>query len=293
VFGQSYVTVVAIDYAIRHDIPLLIELVTDLASPFYYVPWPWSMAYSSRPMRRYCFVCISEKLMNICLDEGIQAKDIWCRPNPVDEKLFHPVGCERRNELRSKLSKFGPEDKVIAYIAKFRPSKNHVFLAELLSHLPEEYKLIVGGPVAESGPEAARSGGLVLELEEKITELGLSGRAHIVRGFIEHVSEYYQAADVYAFPSLQEGLGTPLLESIACGTPVVANRIDGVTDLWINEGHNGFLCGTNPAEFADKLKKAAEISVEIRRTESDRMLHVAGNKVIDAEYLKLISRLTE
>ncbi len=293
VFGQSYVTVVAIDYAIKNSIPLIIELVTDLSNPFYYVPWPWSLAYSNRPLAKYCFVCISEKLMKLCLDEGIEARDIWCRPNPVDEKLFHPVGRERRSELRSKLSKFGPDDKVIAYIAKFRPSKNHIFLAEVLSHLPEEFKLIVGGPVLETGPEAPQSCGLAEELERKISELGLSGRAFVLRGFINNVAEYYQAADAYAFPSLQEGLGTPLLESIACGTPVVANRIAGVTDLWIKEGRNGFLCGSDPVEFAGKIKEAIEIPNEVRLDEAEKILKVAGNKVIDDEYLRIISRLTK
>ncbi|WP_165922853.1 glycosyltransferase [Anseongella ginsenosidimutans] len=56
----------------------------------------------------------------------------------------------------------------------------------------------------------------------------------------EKLAGYYQAADVFLFPSLQESMGYTALESLACGTPVVAFRTSGVTDVVLHE-ENGYL----------------------------------------------------
>ena len=56
----------------------------------------------------------------------------------------------------------------------------------------------------------------------------------------EKLADYYRAADVFLFPSLQESMGYTALESLACGTPVVAFRTSGVTDVVLHE-ENGYL----------------------------------------------------
>ena len=62
--------------------------------------------------------------------------------------------------------------------------------------------------------------------------------------FIEkthHIEKYYQASDVFILPSIIEGLPNALLESMACGLPVIASRLEGVTDWVVDDGINGLL----------------------------------------------------
>jgi len=98
-------------------------------------------------------------------------------------------------------------------------------------------------------------------------------------------------ADVFAFPSLQEGLGTPVLEAIACGIPVVANRIEGVTDTWIVDNVNGFTSALDPGEFAAKIQEAVKIDKQTLDKASKQILAQAGSNVIDRAYYNLITSL--
>lgn len=290
VFGQNYVTVTAIDYAVRNRIPLIIELVTDLESPFQYVPFPLKYFFKTRPTDSFTFVCISEKLRDMCRATGISDEYIWCRPNPVDEMKFKPAPAEKKCELRRKLTKFTGPDKLISYIAKYRPSKNQKFLVEVMKHLPGEFKLFMKGPLVKDGPLERRDNAYFNETAELVNRFGLSDRIQAEEGFCENIGEYYQMSDAYAFPSESEGLGTPILESVASGTPVVANRISGVTDVWIHDGENGYLSDLEPASFAKKIILASELSGQRMRMESEKILKVAGTEIIDSAYADLIKK---
>lgn len=291
VFGQNYVTATVINHAIRNRISLIIELVTDLESPFQYVPFPFKYFLKTKPSDNFIFVCISEKLKEMCLSNGIMPEKIWCRPNPVDEKKFRPVSTEMKCELRRKLTKFTGDYKLISYIAKYRPSKNQKFLVEVMKRLPGEFKLFMKGPLVKDGPLAGRDNTYFNETVDLANRLDLSGRVQVEEGFCENVGEYYHMSDVYAFPSESEGLGTPILESVASGTPVVANRIKGVTDIWIRDGANGYLSDLEPALFAEKIILATELPTGKIQFESENILKVAGTSVIDMKYYELINRL--
>lgn len=292
VFGQNYVTVTAIDHAIKNKIPLLIELVTDLKTPYSYIPFPFKYWMSSKPNKAFIFVCISEKLRRVCLDHGLQEENIWCRPNPVDDRKFKPVSMDRKSALRRKLTKFGDQDKVVAYIAKYRPSKNQSFLVEMLKNLPDGFKLFIKGPLVKDGPLADRDNSYFRTVRDLAGKLNLEDRVQVEEGFCENVDEYYQMADVYAFPSTQEGLGTPVLESIACGVPVVAHRIPGVTDTFILDGENGFVSSAaDPVDFASRIKAAASFGLETMSCESRKLLEKCSTSRLDSQYIKIIEGL--
>jgi glycosyltransferase involved in cell wall biosynthesis len=76
-------------------------------------------------------------------------------------------------------------------------------------------------------------------------------------GYVEKSTliELYQSAAVYAFPSYYEGLPTSVLEAMACGTPVVATAIDGITEV-VKDGQNGFTVPVkNPDAMANAIMK--------------------------------------
>ncbi len=71
----------------------------------------------------------------------------------------------------------------------------------------------------------------------------------------------YARCDMWLFPSLSEGFGLPLLEAMACGTPVLATRAGAAEDLVI-PGQTGQLLPAEPEAFADAIVDMAQISAK-------------------------------
>ena len=74
-------------------------------------------------------------------------------------------------------------------------------------------------------------------------------------GFVDEESlvEWYNAADVFVFPSSWEGFGWPPLEAMACGTPVVASDVPALTEV---VGDAGLLVpSTDPSAVADAVER--------------------------------------
>lgn len=291
VFGKSYVTATVLDYARKKKIPAVIELCNEMDSPFQFVPFLNRLKVSPKLPGNYLVVCISEMLKKMALRNGIPDQNIWCRPNPVDENRFLPVSIQEKWRLRKQFCHFAEDDKVISYIAKFRPSKNHIFLVDVLKELPEQYKLILGGPLVEKGPEYEKHQANFNSIKEKIEESGLSNRVQVFADFVSNIEDYYKLSDVFAFPTLQEALGTPMLESISCATPVVANNLKDVTDIWIRNGENGFVSSMEVAEFAEKIQQACAIPREDLLQSAVKLEEIAGTKAIDKQYINKIKDL--
>ena len=100
----------------------------------------------------------------------------------------------------------------------------------------EPYRLVVvGGP---SGPHGEKS---LQGLHDVADARGVREHVHFVDPQPhELLSSYYRAADVCLVPSRSESFGLVALEAAACGTPVVASAVGGLTTL-VDHGHTGFL----------------------------------------------------
>ena len=115
----------------------------------------------------------------------------------------------------------------ILYTARLEhPGKNHVRLLEAFADLKRKkeiphHLILAGSPWlgAEAIYAAAR-------------DLGISEHV-IFAGFVpnEELPDLYAGADLFAFPSLFEGFGIPLLEAMASGTPVVASNVASIPEV--------------------------------------------------------------
>ena len=291
VFGDVAVTSAAIGFAKRSRIPLLVEFTSDRPTPYPYAPGIVGRIWRGRLPEWSKIVCISEKLARMCHDHGY-VDNVWSRPNPVDETRFFPEP-ERKLEYRKRHTGFGNSDVVLCYVAKFMPSKNQLFLIDVLRRLPDRYKLFLGGPLTESGPLSPRDRAYFDRIQTAVHQHGLDDRVELVSKFVDRAEEYMKASDVYVFPSIVEGLGTPVLEAIACGVPVVANRIAGVTDRWITEGMSGYLADLDAAEFAEKIDLATRIPLHTLMARSQAVLEAASTQVIDQTYWEILNELSK
>jgi D-inositol-3-phosphate glycosyltransferase len=90
-------------------------------------------------------------------------------------------------------------------------------------------------------------------------ELGVADRVTLVAPQPhELLSTYYRAADVSLVPSRSESFGLVALEASACGTPVVASDVGGLSTL-VDDGRTGFLVDScDPSDFARSVRRIVE-----------------------------------
>lgn len=134
----------------------------------------------------------------------------------VDE-VFRPEPIETAG-VRGFTERYGLEGKrVVLSVGTTTPYKNFNMVVEVI------HRLVQGG---ERNLVLLKVGGVFSRgLEEYIGSLGLAGRIVHVRGLTEEELVWaYNCADLLLFPSLYEGFGLPVIEAMACGTPVVCSN---------------------------------------------------------------------
>ena len=158
---------------------------------------------------------------------GVPSTKITVLRNGVDLSKFQP-----RDQAQSRQA-FGVNGKILVSVGNLIERKGHHRTIEALLQLPDWQLLIAG-----DGPEKAR-------LDRLISDLGLGGRVRLL-GQLPHgeLATLYSAADLSILASSREGWANVLLESMACGTPVVASPIPGNPEV-VQSREAGFLAGAN------------------------------------------------
>lgn len=166
-------------------------------------------------------------------------------PPGVDHNRFYPGS---REEARQALGlEPGP---LIAFVGRVQSLKGaDVALAafeRVVGSHPDATLLVVGGP---SGPHGERELKL---LKTRAAQLG--GRVVFMPPAPHPIlADVYRAADVVHVPSRSESFGLVAVEAQACGTPVVATRVGGLS-FCIDDGTTGLLVdGWDPADHADAI----------------------------------------
>lgn len=171
----------------------------------------------------------------------------------VDHARFHPDP-ERRRTMRATLG-IGEAEVCFIYVGRLHREKGvpELLLAfRALRRHSAEVRLLIVGP--DDGGFAAQFA----------AEPGV-----ILLGYTPAVEPYMMAADVLCMPSHREGFGLVLIEAGACGLPVVASRIYGITDAVV-DGETGLL--HRPGD-------AAELAAVLERLYADPALrrHLGEN----------------
>lgn len=152
-------------------------------------------------------------------------------PPGVDHAFFSP-GDTRG--ARAALGLGG--EPIILFVGRIQPLKGlDVVVDALAASRSGATLVVVGGPSGPGGDDELAS------VRHQVAAHGLAGRVRFVPPQPHHLlSTYYRAADLTVVPSRSESFGLVAAESLACGTPVVAAAVGGLTTL-VRDGGNGLL----------------------------------------------------
>ena len=172
---------------------------------------------------------VSAALRDRLVELGADPSRTTTLRNGVDTTAFHPVD---RDAARAALGLTG---RTLVSVGSLIPRKGHHLTIEAMLGLPEFSLLIVG-----EGPERPA-------LEAQVARLGLGARVRLA-GAQPHAElpRFYSAADASVLASSREGWANVLLESMACGTPVVASNIPGNPEV-VQEWAAGLVIEDNTA----------------------------------------------
>lgn len=176
---------------------------------------------------------------------GGDVNRIQLAPCGVDLGRFRPLD---REESRQRLGLNG--DKVLLYVGRIESLKGVELLVRTTAHLDtcEPVKVLVVGDDNGQDREVDRLRELAetLEVGDSIDFVGRVAQ--------DELPVYYSAADVCVVPSFYESFGLAALESMACGTPVVASRVGGLSTV-VQHGSTGYLKAWRcPEAFANSVE---------------------------------------
>ncbi|MDO9545766.1 MAG: glycosyltransferase, partial [Pelolinea sp.] len=174
-------------------------------------------------------------------------------PPGVDLTRFYPIPIDEAKEFIGI-----PEDeKMILFVGRIEPLKGVDTLikaiaqlqqADVLSNCPHYLYIIGGNPDSdqdEMNAEMQRLQNLRIELDVRDLVIFLGKRDQDVLQY------YYSAAEMLVMPSHYESFGMVALESMACGTPVIATQVGGLQHL-VQDQETGFII---PNDDPDALEE--------------------------------------
>jgi teichuronic acid biosynthesis glycosyltransferase TuaC len=186
--------------------------------------------------RAAAIITVSDGLRRALLALGAPGEKITVLRNGVDLAQFTPLPQAARQAARAALNLSGP---TLVSVGGLIPRKGHDLTIAALAHLPEWTLLIAG-----EGPERAA-------LLAQAASLGLASRVKLL-GPLPHAElpRLYAAADLSVLSSAREGWANVLLESMACGTPVVASPIPGNDEVVQSRAAGLIASARTPAAIA-------------------------------------------
>jgi len=154
---------------------------------------------------------------------GVEPSKISVIYPGYDEEAFQPV--REREAIEAVKTRYGIAGDYILFVGTIQPRKNLVRLMEafsLLKRQAADLQLVIAG----------KKGWLYEAVFRRVEELGLEGQV-VFTGYVaeEDLPALFSGARLFVFPSLYEGFGLPVLEAMACGTPVVCSNASSLPEV--------------------------------------------------------------
>ncbi len=216
--------------------------------------------------------------------------ELYQTPPEKITTLYHGVAAEFKpvkvpEKLAAVRQKYGLGKRpFVLSLGTIQPRKNYRRLIEAFAQLDPAFSLVIGG--GKGWRDEA--------IFAQVTRLGLEQRVHFP-GFIADADlpALYSAATLFALPSLYEGFGLPLLEAMACGTPVISSNQSSLPEV---VGSAGLLVNprevTAIAEAMSKVLTDADLHQQLSQAGLKQATKFSWDKTA-SRLLSLYRRVTE
>ena len=188
-----------------------------------------------------------------CLEAGLKGDNIQVIPFGVDTNFFKPLKLLKNENVFQILS--------VGYLIE---RKGFEYLIRGTKEVLKKYdnvklKIIGSGPLEG-------------KLKNIINELELENEVEIIKNVSdEELLHLYNSSDLFVLPSIidsegnTEGLGVVLLEAMACGIPVIASNVGGITDIIINNETGLLINQKDSQDIARKIIFTIENKPEMKK----------------------------
>jgi glycosyltransferase involved in cell wall biosynthesis len=198
------------------------------------------------------FVCVSETTARDLVARYPEtAPRVRVAPNGVEAGFFTPAPDGSADALQRTRQRYAGGRPYILYLGTLEPRKNVEALVVACERLWGRRR---------SRPDLVLAGGAgwkTAGLHRRIVRSAYRDKIHVT-GYAprEAARELYRAAEAFAYPSLAEGFGLPVLEAMACGIPVVASTADALVEV----GGDAALYAPprSPEELSRRLERILE-----------------------------------
>ena len=164
---------------------------------------------------------------------GMPASRLVVMPNGVDLDRF-----QIQSQVSARAALGWPEQPTLLSVGNLVVNKGHHVAIEALTRLPQ-FRLVIAG----EGPERSA-------LEALANRTHVSSRLQFLgRVDQRQLAQCYSAADMLVLPSSREGWPNVLLESMACGTPVVATPVGGIPEIVASANAGRLMAGQTVADL--------------------------------------------
>ena len=203
-------------------------------------------------------VAVSEFIRNLLVRSGITPAKITV----IHDGTEIPAALPDTDARAAARRQWGvdPDAFAIGHVGAFTPEKGQdVLLEAFLQSMPSARYGAAGAMLllAGEGPESSSA-----HMSDLLSRAGNRVR---MTGWIEDLTPFLAALDLYVMPSRAEGLGSSALLAMAHGLPVVASRVGGLPEV-VEEGATGWLVApASPSDLAAVLADAASDRQRLRR----------------------------
>jgi len=208
-----------------------------------------------------CIVAISQSIQSRLQQGGIPAALIRTVYEGIDLSLF-PKSPGQKKDLSDGHIIVG----AVSHLSREKGLSYLIEAAALTPDVENRARFVIVGDGSCRG-----------ELQDLVREKGLESCFHFA-GFQTVTHDLLKSFNIFVQPSLSEGLGSAIMEAMACSLPVIGTRVGGIPEL-VRNGENGLLVPPGNAEMLSKAIQKLLDNPEVRRE-----LGLKGRKIVEEEF---------